>query len=717
MLHRIGGLLIVGVLIFPTTGLGQLTTTKKPPIIRQGPALKPIAPTIGSTLQDTLQARRFNPVIGDNPLHYTSYQTLSWKEKDRREQFMLTHIGPTYAKGKVSVYLGWEPPATFASTALSLQPINQLQKTDKNSALVYTANFENIQKGVNFTIDFGSFTPFGGISRNIPTQIQGSVGRPKPVGSKGGENPPALVLSGPALARAAKTKNDYLAVLIANQGYIRFFVQFQPEGGNSSTIAAIDYGEPQPSVGVAAQLEAFDGVEKGEQHYDHWSTKVDWSDLKTYQAFRWTADVDNETQAIWEISDQPFPLNPVLHGNVVNWGQLTGVTKAGTPLASAPQITPQIAYVIGAAGDVDKDFYFRVVLFNSDGTLACAPSNAVKIVRLKKVVKNEPPPPPSTWMEFSTHIVGYEAPYMEPTDPYQFLLTRKPTSDFAQWQKLTGKSNPGEGDPVYLPPAPPPEEKAWYEKVVDVINYFISKLGDIAEAVQTVAYLLEQVFVNIPITIGNNLAKEAQLDKAAAAIGLDQGFAAAGWIKGKADTAINMAAHADYFAANVLDQAGVPAAQWINARGKVQTAIYNAGHDARPTNPTNFDKLLVPNPDFATHPAYVYLKVHATQKGDKSKPLVAPAGTYRLFARGAWTDPGTLGGNSGWMDMYEKYVTLPSMSDGMDMVDPIAIDYHHSYYDNKVSWRYHYQRVTKIQWQIGYSDDIAVNGTKSWGSH
>jgi hypothetical protein len=710
MLQKIGSLIVVSLLVVPASSNGQLTTTKKPPPISQGPGFKPAKPSISSTSQDVLQVRRLSATIDlQNQIPYAPYDSLSWKDSERRKQFLLTHIGPTYAKAKVCVYAYQAPTPKYANPAFYFQMPNQLVNNDPkaNSHLVYSASFTEIHREATFSIDFGSFAPVS--KRTLP---RGPVGRPKPIASNNGENPGAFTPINTSKASAAKTQTDFMAYLIATEGYVRFFIQMEPEGGDSSTLAVVDYGEPAP-VNGAAKLEVFDGTAKGEQAYDHWGIEKElWA--PNSEVFRWTANIDTESMVTWEISEKPFPINPILHGNVLGWGQVSEIAKAGVPIQSGSKFVPIFAHVIGEPVDVDRTFYFRLVLYNADGTLACAPSNAVKFIQRKKVVKNEPPPPPTTWLEFSEEIVGYKSPYIGPTDPYQFKLTRKPDSDLKEWQKLTGNQNPGEGDEVYMPPGPPPEKKAWYEKVVDVINYFVAKIGQLAEAVQTVAYLLEQVFVQIPITIGNNIAKEAQLDKAAATIGLNHGFAAAGWVKGKADTAINMASHTDYYAACILDQAGVPAASWINARGKVQTAIYNAGHDARPTNPANFEKLLVPNPDYATHPAYVYLRIHATQKGDKSKPIVSSPGSYHLAAKGWYEDAGSIGGNKGWMELFDKTVSMPSMCDGMTMVVPIAMDYHWTHYNDK-NWMWHYNQVTKVRWLIDYNEEKVVNGTASWG--
>lgn len=567
----------------------------------------------------------------------------------------------------------------------------------------------NVEKDSQFVIDFFEFAPSG-----HPTTAGEQA--PKPVPVLGGQGEGGIRRR--PLVKTVKNRNQtaLMGSFIGYQGYVRFFVRIETPGVISSTCAVVDYGEPQPETQAATSLEALTRVIKmeGDPTTYEWGTELDAHDSghPSYR-FRWTTQCSCAS-ARWQLSDLPFPENPVLYKdpnfNHV-WGDITEVATPSIPVGQPVEYNAEIGQYLVPPGEEDRTYYVRLIPLKSDGTLAGQPSNTVKLT-----VHPLPIPvatPESTYLTFTTELVGYRSPGFGPTDPYRFVLTRAPTSDLAQWQKLTGHQNPQAGDQVYLPPEQPADAKAWYEQVYDALKWCLGKLQDLSEGLATLKMVLEQVFIGYPTMLANYLAGELYIDKALAATSIDKAMAVAGYVDQKVFAAAHMAMAADYYAATVLDGAGVPAAEWINLRGKVAGAMYQCAHQASTELVT--DKMLVPDEQAIEHPAFAFLKVTAVQKGDKSVKLVSPAGSYHLRANGWHSDPQSPDANKGWQHMFTKNVSLPSMCDGMSMVVPVVLDYDPAYYKSPKQWMVRYNQTTAMRWLLDFDELSVKQGTASWG--
>jgi len=691
-------------LAIPAAALAQFTPVK-PTLSHQAPTLKPVGTM---TVRDIVTTRKLPKIVNAQfQTQFLPYYFLSWKDADRHMEFDVSHVGAAYPKARVCVYAfreaasAYEPP-----TGLGLTPVNQLQTTDPTAMarLIYERELAGVTKDTHFTIDFNGWVPSG--HPNVSTKTILGV-RGKREGS--GDNP------GPISVGAQKPQNRWQLALLSNlvraTGYVRFFVRLEAPGVAPSTSAIVDYGEPQPPNQAKTIVDV--QTAKATAEFEELWAKERFIYGSFLYAFRYTTEQSSHKTAMWQMSDKPFPENPVLYKNPewnIGWGDIKDLAMPAIPIGKPAYFSADIAQLFPEPSNEEKDYYLRVLLFNEDGTLTGPPSNVIKLMLAPAKEKVDVQLTP--YLSFNAELVGYKPPCFA-TSPDYYLLTRTPTSDLDQWKKLTGKQNPGEGDWVYLPPAPP-EDKAWYEKVVDAIKWCLGKIQDLAADVNFFEYCLDFTFVQLPTKLANYVASETKLDQVAAASGLDYGFAAAGWVKGSADTMTSVAKSPDYYAANILDAANVPAADWINLRGKVSAGLSKFAQEDRPTNPDISGKLLVPNPDYVQHPPYAYLKVHASQinGGD---PVVSSVGTYRLRAMGWYQDPQSPDANKGWQTLYDKTFPVPRMCDGMDMVVPIALDYDPLFYTNPKLWMTRYNQCTTIRWVLDYNEIKTVNGTAGWG--
>ncbi len=710
MLHPTKGIALAILFAACTSAFAQISAVKKPFQLQKPPKFSQVGNPAGLFVRDQVLVRKWSSTNQQFQTQFLPYLFLSWKSEDRHLEFDLQHIGAAYPHAKLCVYAYQEPAALVTPSGLQLTPVQQLQNQAANSSqCVYSRNILNATPNSHYIIEFGGFTPWG-----RPNSVSGATS-PKPILGGNGEDGNRRNRNSGTKTLVNRDARVVMTSMIRQQSYVRFFIRLEAPGALSSVAAVVDYGEPQPPNSAPTTIEALVTPAKGENPEELWGSERQIYGDNAY-VFRWKTQNSAKEKAFWQLSDKPFPADPAQYNDPdysLSWGLLTEFAQPAIPEGKPVTFFANIAGVFPKQGLEERDFFIRVIQLDKDGALAAPPSNALKLRLLPAPAT--PDPKDSNYLTFTTELVGYRPPNYGSNQPDRYLLTRTPSSDLDKWIKLTGDPNPHEGDEVYLPPAEPADAKAWYEKVYSAITWCLGAIQSLADDLQTFAYFMDQIFVQLPLRLVNYLGSVAQLDKVAAATGLDQALSAAGWVKGQAFAATNMATHPDYYAASILDSAGVPAADWINLRGKVRSAVAQAAIDSRPTNPDTSGKLLVPDPQYQTHPAFAYLKITAKQMGDKSITLVSKAGTYNLKAMGYYTDPQSPDANKGWQDMYHKSVSMPSMCDGMTMVVPIQLDYDASFYVNPKQWITRYNQTIAMRWLLDYKEIKYLKGNAGWG--
>ncbi len=364
------------------------------------------------------------------------------------------------------------------------------------------------------------------------------------------------------------------------------------------------------------------------------------------------------------------------------------------------------------AADADQTRYWgRVVPLDANGNLAGKPSNPIALV-----VSNPPSPAKvdvKPKLSFTYELVGWRPGYeANPTDQYRFIVANAYIAPLSKLEKVTGKKV-GQGSKVYLPPSPPPEEKAWYEKVVDAIAEAISAISDFVTLVSTTFVGFVGAIKQLPFFI----AEELGLPKSASASvknAIDAPFKVSNAVL---NAPARIASAPGYVAVRMLDDMGVTdpnkrAALQGNFRGAITGWAKKKVWENSEMSPSG----LAPDPDFEQRTGVAYVRVTANVN-----PAL-PSGYRESFypisvsVTSIARDASSLGIPAQPYTLYEGTGLPCTLAPGQSILVPIVMDYHWTYDSRKEDWMFGWKRMESTRFTVNGKSITNQNLHKQWGT-
>lgn len=487
-----------------------------------------------------------------------------------------------------------------------------------------------------------------------------------------------------------------------------YFIQVLSTQGASEPVR-VSYGEPDPGAG-STQLEV-QTVAKTSEFPDAWSKS-------------WTPRIGNHTQAVlrWSTSSKPIKIMMQARASLpyskewAMWGhpkgdltrQFVDGTTGGKgtftiPLSNLPK-----------PGAKDQVVYVRVVPMTAENNLAGLPSNEITItIPAQKIVMN---PIPAGKLEFTTEIIGLEPGYFGgDRDEYRYVLTKTPPGDMKDhFAKLIGKSNPGPGDKVWLPPMAP-EDKSWWDKFKDTIAAILSKIDS---WVSTLVSVFQTVILAAPGALAQGIAQMARWSGAneaavdSAVKGLDKTLALSAYPH---EYGRKVSGAADSITDGILDKMGVDAKTREQHRPKIKNHIIGWAKNRTWMNEAKPEWYLAPDEDYIVRPPTIWIKTTAKANGQVSAGFrqAPPSTSIKIGVQAR--DASTLGTQAEYVDLYQKSLTQPTMEAGQVRITPVVLDYHPFHKSNTTKWRWAHNQVQTTLYFLDGKSTTGQSVNSKWG--
>ena len=607
----------------------------------------------------------------------TYSKRISWRAKDLKQHFTV-ELGRRSNAVKVMVNVWVLGDTNIAPHA----PSKPAVKNAKMGRLVYSQDLGLVKDKANFTIDFGDFAPLGNPLIMLFTPA----------------DPNESINARLARGLVEQIKKDS-RVWIGRNGEITYFVQVQTSDNGASRLATVQYGELALDSTLSPKLE--DLVNPGTSEFPDqvWGVSDAISPVKKSLKLRWappkgttSATVQvikgetSEAWAFWKFADPIITQSIKVSGN--------GLQQFTVDLSSLVDSDDQTKYMVRVIPEIDSTL------------LASQPSNWVNITvdNVKAVTKAS--------LKFKTELVGWSQGH-EPSsdDQYRFVVANAAYAQKDQLKKIAG--GPVDyGTKIYLPPAPPEQETAWYEKVVVAIKWVFDFINIQWENFSVMKNTMISLVKDVPVS----LAKK---------IGVPASIADNSWktldsvlnLKGAPMNAIRkIESSPDYVFGKMMDDCGVTNnAERSALRGDFFTAlsIWSRGAIANSTTTTMLG--LSPDPDYEVRPGIAFVNVTATANGKLPDNYRASGPTLIVEVGSIAQNTELLGLKPEYYPLYQGTTVTPTLAAGQSIIVPVVLKYHWSKDQRPKDWNFGYVYSTKAQFSVNTKITFHDNLHDTWG--
>lgn len=601
---------------------------------------------------------------------------VSWRATDQTVNFTLSAIRSKPTKGTLVVWvLGAPEQAPHAVGKSGTQK-------EKVGRIAFLKDLGELKGTNTFSVNFSQFAPQGNPGFITFTVNTGDV---------------AANIS---KAMAEQIRKDTLG-FIGRVGTVAYRVQVTTADGAASTVATVNFGEMCLDPQLRPKLEYQINPGSAEFPDQVWGNQGTVSSAKNMLNFRWQPP-QGTTSAIYQIGNftdvSPWPF----------WNTAK-VVASGPVKISGSGIQQFSVDVSGLMKNADQSkYWFRVVPMASPTVLASQPTNDIMLT-----VSKPPVEAPKPTLSIKTELIGWSPGYEGAVDDkYRFVVADPKFATSQELEKIIG--GPAvKGAKVYLPPSPPPKEKAWYQKVFDAIDSVLSKIKyyfDVfVSEIASMAALLPSLPFEISKSWGvpDNIADKAYKYATAPMHIADAPLNAAGRI-GSAP---------GYVADRMMDDMGVTdpkkrAALHGNIVGSLE--MWSKENQYMHSSPERLG--LAPDPDFEKRTAVAYVRVTAKATG----PL--PAG-FRMKGPSISMEVGNIAQNAELLGIKPEYYAIyvggasaPSMADGDSVVVPVVLGYHWTKQQRPDDWNFGWTRAIKTRYSVNGNTFYGESMHKKWGT-
>ncbi|HLO96961.1 MAG TPA: hypothetical protein VK171_00085 [Fimbriimonas sp.] len=615
----------------------------------------------------------------------TSNRVLNWRINTKADFQLQMGTRPSVTATAV-VWAFGVPKDGPKSASRSQRPSDSNQIKAKVGRIVHVANLGKLQGSSKFTLNFDDFAPRAG---NIVTF---QVTPPSNL------SPEQQILANAAKAQAAQNKKDALSEISAD-GTVRYYVQVSTEDGGRSNAIPIEFGEPKPNGTTNLEYLSIPGTQ--EFPNEVWSTGSSVSPQVGFSSFRWST-TGKPAKARVQVIDGLPPSSWAL------WSKAAPELYSGdvpVPSSGVVKFTlPSTQFLSKAKSDTVS---IRVIPLTSSGDLAAMPSSLVTIGILKK--PQTQPVDTSKTLKYDIQLIGWEPAYLgNHDDKYRFVVGGPVNPQIVgDVTKILGKT-PQKGDKLYLPPAPPPKEEAWYEKVYKAIATvvdFVSSTADLvfANLIPMVTNVLKAGPSYIAEKAGvepSTIKKAWAIAEAPLAVG-NEVMSVPGYInKGK-----------DAFVGRMLDDMGIKdfktrAIMHGNLKGAVSSWASQNSYLTATQGPMQG---LAPDPDFQVHTAIAYVRVRSSKLTGMPSDFRQPGPNIELKVGAFSGEAESIGVSLEYFDLFNATTKGPSMGSDEEIVLAIPMKYHWTHEQKNKDWTWGITRAQKTRYTL--------NGNAFFGNH
>ncbi len=554
---------------------------------------------------------------------------------------------------------------------------------------------DSISNGREFSVDFARFAP--SLKWGTPSSWTFGSRSRQPLAQKIIED----------IDKNRRKQHDANYELVTTGKKPAYFIQILSTQGASEPVRVL-YGEPDPGAG-STQLEV-QTIAKTSEFPDAWGKA-------------WTPNMESHAQAALRWSTSSKPIKIMMQARTLPYSKewaiwdhpkgdlarqfVDGATGGQgvfyLPLKNLPKPSSKAQIV-----------YVRIVPMTAENNLAGLPSNEITItIPAQKIVMQ---PLPAGKLTFTTEIIGLEPGYFGgDRDEYRFVLTKTPPGDMKKhFAKLIGKSNPGAGDKVWLPPMAP-EDKSWWEKFKDTVAAIISKIDT---WFTTIVSVFQTVILAAPGALAQGIAQMAKWAGAnetavdTAVKGLDKALSLSAYPH---EYSRKVTGAADAITDGILDKMGADAKMREEYRPKIKNHIISWAKNRTWMNEAKPEWFLAPDEDYIVRPPTLWIKTTAKAEGQVAPGFrqTPPSVTFKVGVQAK--DASTIGTQAEYSDLYQKTFTQPSLEAGQVRITPVVLDYHPFHKSNNAKWRWAHNHVQATLYFLDGKSTVGQSVNMRWG--
>lgn len=604
-------------------------------------------------------------------------RTMSWREADKKVNFSIQLGSRPATKAILAIWVLGDPSEN------SHIPGQTVAKPSKVGKVAFVQDLGMIKDKIELTVDFGSFAPSGNPLGFVTLST-----------SKGSSAEQA------AKAMANIVRKDTLSS-IGREGTVRYAIQVTTADGSASTTATVEYGEFAANKSEP-KLEYLVTPSTPEFPDDVWgATSTISSVVGGTATLRWTppkGTTSAEVQIIKELDAKPWP----------EWNLTSTIYKAPVTLSGtgAQKFNLDISKLLTFADQ--SRFVVKVIPQSTSTLLASHPSTPVFLTLSKKQVEGAKPT-----LQFKTELVGWSQGYLgTPDDIYHWVVSEPKWADIKALEKITG-GPVTKGTKVYLPPAAPPKELAWYQKVVGSINGVINKITYYPKMyAMNITSVVTNVFPRFPFLMAESFGlPPAMADKA---------YEYASKPLKLAEAPLNaldrIKRTPDYLTNRMLDEAGItdPNKRQImkgNAIGGINGLIL--GNAYAPTSPET--RGLSADPDFEIRTGVAYVKVTATANGKVPKGFRVQGPSISMEVGNLAQNSELLGTKPEYYPIYTGYAPSSTLADGESVIVPVVMAYHSIKTQRSKDWDFGWYYANQTRYTVNGKTFFGAMMHTNWG--
>lgn len=590
---------------------------------------------------------------------------LSWRASSKKVDFTVSLASRPATKAIVAVWVLGDPSDNPHAPG-------QSSKNRNPGKVAFVQDLGSIKDKSTFSIDFGNFAPNGN-----PGIITFNTG------------------GGTSTEQAAKAMQEMIRKdtksAIGRNGQVDYVVQVTTADNAASTTATVQYGEF--AISSASPKLEFLTTPATSEFGEKWGTETIVNSANaTLATFRWTPPKGTtaaEVQVIKESDAQPWAF----------WNLNSTIIKSAVKFSGNAQqkFSLDLSKLLSFA---DKSRYIVTVIPQvSASALASHPSTPV-FVTLSK----EPTQAPQASLQFKTELVGWEPGYEgTPDDKYHFVVADPKHADISDLEKIVG-GKVTTGTKVYLPPAEPPKEKAWYKKVYTFITNVINKIVGFVDMVASCVTTMVNMLPQLPFAIAESWGLPKSVSEKAysfSTLPMKIGSAPLNATK-------RLGAAKEYVAERMLDDTGItdPNKRAI-AKGDISKGLggWLYINKYAPTGPSQ--RGLAADPDFEIRTGVAYVRVTATAKGSVPAGFRAQGPTISMEVGTFAKNAELLGTQAQYYPIYTGSAPSPTMAAGQSIIVPVVMVYHSSKQQRPQDW--------KFGWSYAQSSRYILNGSGIMG--
>lgn len=600
-----------------------------------------------------------------------SNSSLSWRESNQKVKFALMGARAKPTKFRAIVWVLGNPkeqPHVPGAPAVLNPKVGKIA-----NVLDLAPNTLNNE----FEIDFGDFAPYGAPVMGFKVS-QGKS------------------LLGNAAAAMAESLRKEIKTWIARDGSVDFKIQVTSEDGGASQIATVHYGElTKKAEDVKTEVQTRRGT--AEFPDEEWGNAKGIIAGSTSILLR--SNLSAETKKVAVIvspTPMPWPL----------WQFMPSKFKQEIPVSPGSKSVSVELKSLMNEPDGSK-LWLTLIPIASDTELSGIPSNPILLT-----VINPAPTKAKPSLSFTTELVGWGKGYEGGfNDQYRFVISDPKWATSDELKKITGGTIQV-GTKVYLPPAPPPKELSWYEKVADAIVHTLDVIRRGLDSMILVASTLINVLPKVPFAIAESLGLPPDISQKA--------YSAATAPLRLGNASLNAAdriGHVpDYLANKMLDEAGI--SEPIE-RAKKKANLMGAAIEWSRKNryvPSSPEMLgLTLDPDYEKRTGVGYVRVTAKATGPLPAGYRQQAPTIQLSV-GVWAkDDQSIGIPSAFYNIYQGVNSAGTLADGESIIVPVVTDYHWSYKSRPQDWKFGWTFAKKTLYTLNGKTIEGKNIWEDWG--